>query len=347
MFNLLAENWRPLGLERFGPPARFSWLLITPVASYGSARHLVLILLDRASTRPVLVAKLPRLAGDHLYLEHEVVALRAAQAARPSGFDSIPRVVATGEVSGRRLLVETALDGRQMTPAFLRRRFEACTAAVTEWLIEFHQATADPRGVNVTALLDRPLEDFAPMLIRTNEDEWLVRRTRAILAPLCDARLPAVFEHGDLFYPNLLLHDGSIAVLDWETGEPRGFPAGDLFFFLGCAAFARASQADDDVDVGPFDEAFFPAASWTRPFIRRYVEALGLDCALLTPLFIAFWTRFVVTKAARMAGAAARDFDSLRRTGTLEHMARHLHALREYHLWRHAVLNIDRLHWDL
>lgn len=345
MFNWLAENWRRLGLDAYGAPSRFSWLLLTPNPCHAAARHLILLVLDRASAQPVIVAKLPRLADDNVQIEREIRSLKLAQAARPAGFESIPRIITTAEIAGRRLLLETALHGKRMTPELVQHSFTKCAEAVVAWVIEFNLATADACGCNYHELIEMPLQFFTPMLACSSEDEWLMQRTLEATAPLRSQPVPAVFEHGDLFFPNILLANGSAGVLDWETGEPHSFPAGDLFFFLGYAAFARSGRYASSDCVRPFDQAFFPAAPWTQEYIALYVRALGLNPELLTPLFVAFWTRCLLTKAVRMHASPPFHHENSHPTVAVENEAAELHRTRDYNVWRHTLYNVSRLNW--
>src|SRR5690606_23163251 len=74
----------------------------------------------------------------------------------------------------------------------------------------------------------------------------LVGATTAALATLRSSALPPVFEHGDLGHPNLVvLADGGIGVLDWETARRDGLPLHDLVFFLGYVALATARPGEE------------------------------------------------------------------------------------------------------
>lgn len=335
VLSYLAENPDRLGCHDLGPCSRFSCVLLTRWLSPAS-RHIVFVVVDSDSAQPVFIARMPRIPCDDTQLNREIRNLRLAQAVRPSGFDSIPRVVAAEMTASGTLLIETALQGTPMTPALLRGRFWECVQAVADWLIDFHQATARDHGCNYDELLERPLHRWAHLI--APEDAWLLPRTLEVTAPLRQARFPAVFEHGDLRDANLLLANGRAAVLDWETAMPHCFPAGDLFFFLTYAAWAHAGHCDCDSDfTRALHHTFLPLAGWVQPFVRAYFRALDLDPQLQAPLFAAFWARYFLGFAERVTAddilPPINQAEDNRELG------------RYYRLWRYALCNIDRLHW--
>src|SRR5262249_20122804 len=150
--------------------------------------------------------------------------------------------VAFEEHLGRPILVETALVGAPMDPATVRRSQARCCAAVAGWLADLPQPERTAHGDAVSwfgRLAEGPLRHFERVFPLNVEEQRLLERTWELIAPLRDAELPLVFEHGDLSHPNImLLKNGAPGVVDWELAEPRGLPACDLFFFLTYIAFA-------------------------------------------------------------------------------------------------------------
>src|SRR5512141_1974117 len=120
----LAENRQRLELDRYDVPTRLSCVLVTP--RFRASRHVVFLVLPEGQAEPVLVAKVPRLAGMNQGVEREAANLRTAQASRPRGFDSIPRLVAYESYRGQPLLVETALRGPLMDPGRVRADLPGC-----------------------------------------------------------------------------------------------------------------------------------------------------------------------------------------------------------------------------
>jgi len=329
-----------LDLGHYGIPARISCLVVTP--GFRASNHVVFLVLADGKPDPVLVAKVPRLAGASASVEREVANLQAVQASRPGGFDSIPRVVAFEEYHGRPILVETALVGRSMDPASVRRDLAGCCDAVIGWLTDVqrpHPSAAD--ADRFERLVEQPLRHFAEVFPVSAEEARLLERTWDLVAPLRRAGLPLVFEHGDLSSPNVMrLKDGAAGVVDWELAQPHGLPACDLFFFLTYAAFAlRRARAQGDY-VAAFHAAFFAPAAWARPYVAAYAERLQMPAHLLTPLFVLCWARYMTSLLVRLDGAQRSDERLGAETATW------LRANRYYALWRHTLAHLNELDWQ-
>jgi hypothetical protein len=306
---------------------------------------------------PLLVAKLPRLsegtsasapngsAGNEAAgasIEREVANLRAVQAGRAGGFDSIPRVVAFEEYLGRPILVETALVGNPLDPAAVRRDQARGCEAVVGWLAELPRPAPGADGVEAGwfhRLVERPLRHFERIFPLSVEEQRLLEQTWELIAPLRDADLPLVFEHGDLRHPTLLqLKRGAPGVVDWELAEPRGLPTYDLFFFLTYVAFASRDARKGGEHLAAFHAAFFGRAAWARTYVAAYAGRLRLPPHTLTPLFVLCWARYMTSLLLRLDAAPA--------SGQLaRETADWLRANRYYALWRHAVTNARALDW--
>ncbi len=326
-----------LDLGRYGVSSRMSCVVVTP--RFRASSHVVFLVLAEGKPDPVLVAKVPRIAGISTGLEREVANLRAVQASRAGGFDSIPRAVAFEPYRGRPILVETALVGRSMDPASVRRDLVGCCDAVTAWLADVQRPHHGVAGADwFERLIGRPLRHFADVFPLSTEEARLLERTWDLVAPLYQARLPLVFEHGDLSSPNvMLLKEGGVGVVDWELAEPRGLPACDLFFFLTYAAFALFNARAHGNYVPAFHAAFFGPSAWARPYVAAYAERLDLPPHLLTPLFVLCWARYMTSLLVRL-GNAERSHEQFG-----SDTAAWLRANRYYALWRHTLAHVDDL----
>lgn len=337
----LQNNRDRLGLERYGVPARLSCVVVTP--RFRASSHVVFLLVPVGSPEPVLVAKMPRLAGASARLEREAINLQAIQATRPGGFDSIPRVITFEEYHGHPILLETALVGRPMDRATVRRSLAGCCDAVTHWLAEVQppgrtSAATDPHWFE--RLVEQPLRYFADHFPLSTDEAQLLKRTWDLVMPLRDMNLPLVFEHSDLAAPNLmLLKNGAPGVVDWELAEPRGLPATDLFFFLTYAAFALHATRTVNDYAAAFHRAFFGPSAWAHPHVRDYAERLQLPPQALTPLFVLCWARYTTSLLLRL-GAVDRSGERFSAD-----TAEWLRANRYYALWRHAVTHVGELDW--
>ena len=91
VLTFLRENSQRLRLERFGDLAGYSAVVATP--RFKASSHLIFFLLPPGSQQAALVAKVPRIAGNYRQLEIETTNLINLQSIRPTGFDSVPKVV--------------------------------------------------------------------------------------------------------------------------------------------------------------------------------------------------------------------------------------------------------------
>lgn len=345
VLSFLSANRERLGLERYGLRGTMSFLIVTP--RFRASRHVVVLVMPEGTTEPALVAKVPRLRDDTAGVAREAANLRAARDALSGEVGTIPLVVALEENRGRPILLETALVGRPMAPAAVRRDPSRCVDAVTAWLTKLSLASASRAETQAgwgERLLEAPLRRLDGVFPPGEEPSALVERTRELLLPLRQAELPLVFEHGDLSHPNvLLLEDGRVGVVDWELAEPRGLPVRDLFFFLTYVAFAERRATDVAGQVAAFHDAFVRPRGWARPVVAAYAERLGLEPSLLTPLFVACWASYTAGLLARLggdagAGAAGRPLSSA--------PGKWLQGNRYFALWRHALAHANVLHWQ-
>ena len=337
----LQDNWERLQLERYSPTRQLSTVMITP--RFRASSHVVYLLLPQGQAEPVMVAKVPRLAGPSASVKREVANLRAVQDSYPEGFSTIPRVIAFEEHASRQFLLETALTGKPMDPPAVRSDADRCCRAVLDWLGELQVATKQTvqgDGDWYENLVVEPLRRFRNLLPLSNEEwQWLIK-TEELVAPLQEADLPLVFEHGDLSHPNVMwLHDGQPGVVDWELAAPRGLPGFDLFFFLSYVAFAKHRARSSGAYLPAFRAAFFGEAAWAIPYIRAYGERLQLPEGTPVALFMLTWLRYAASLLGRLDEAPQTS-------GALSaETAVWLRENRYYEMWRYAVTHVDELRW--
>jgi aminoglycoside phosphotransferase len=295
---------------------------------------------DRAE--PILVVKLPRLPGDNERLDREVANLHVANRARAEDDKSIPRVMAYEDYHEHRLLIETAVPGRPMSPAIVRQQPELCLEAVLTWLLDLQQATVSstPRDDRdwFERLIEQPLQQFNALLPESAEAARLVEQTLTLMRPWRDHDMPLVMEHGDFSSPNILQDEnGSVGVVDWELAEPKGLPAADLFFFLTYIAFARQNARKNVDYLKAFQRAFFGSQAWASSYVMRYRERLKIAPETLASLFVATWGRYV-------AGLLMRLQESNEAGGMVgDETVKWLRSNRYYVLWRYAIENLKEI----
>jgi hypothetical protein len=323
----LAERHEELDLAAFGIAPEPACVLLTP--RFGTSRHVVALVLATETGRPALVAKLPRLAGDGAALSREAAGLTAVRRALGET-SSVPRLIAHLTDQAHPLLVETAIDGRPLSPAALARDRDGCVEPAVAWLERVARSSArepgpEDDGVRFRALIEGPLLALAASESADAAPAELVERTLEALAPLRDAGLPLVLEHGDTSHPNLLLRRfGDLAVVDWELANPDGMPGHDLGFFLVYAAGA-ARRRDEAQTARRLHDAFFGPEPWAWRWWARYMHSLNLDPDLGGRLWLA--------SCARAVAVGARRGHGLRGAANV----------RQLPLWRHAIDHLDQL----
>jgi hypothetical protein len=306
------------GLDRDEGP--LSCLFLTP-RFRSSASVVVLVTVGRSAT-PRLVVKLPRAETATGSLAREAAGLGAAATHGLDADGSAPRLVFLGEpeaLGGWPVLVETAVPGRPLDAAAVRRRPSRAANAVEAWVRRVAEGAPRERGAErVDRLVAAPLEPIAAL---GPDERALVEQTLEVCRPLAQAELPVVLEHGDLSHPNVLLGAGGrIGTVDWELAELRGFPLHDLTFFLGYVAGARRRARTP----AAHEAAVRRADGDTTARLRRRAAALDIAPELIPPLVAASWAR---QAAAAWQRTDQRDPDWLRRS-------------RVVRLWRLAIREV-------
>ncbi len=332
------KRWNRLDLDRYSTSRRLSFVVLTP--RFKTSTHLIFLLIPEGELEPALVAKVPRFQGHCATTKREAERLHQIQTRRPGGFDSIPRLVGFEPFAGRTILIETAMRGRAMDQAMVRKHAPQCCEGTLSWLIDVQTATRlapDPGGHEILDLIER---DLVELQATFPAEKSLLDRTRELVALLSSANIPLVLEHGDLSHPNVMVGPrGAVSVIDWELAELRGLPASDLFFFLAYVARAIRRTRSETETLAAMDQAFFMRGSWTRPYVGRYADALGLPKEILGPLFVASWVRQVAGLVRRVGnGEGCHQLPTDKGAG----------ALGDWRLgvWRRAVEQADRLGWD-
>jgi len=346
----LAANRGRLGLGRLvdGPTAT---LLITP--RFQASAHVVGLVTPRRSGRPSVVVKVHRLAGFTRTLESEAASLTALADLRPGGTAGVPRLLAHESIAGHATIIETALAGRPLDPMEVRRDRSAAIEGVGSWLRGLRRMETPGSDDDRWERLILPaLDALEAVLADEAVDAERVRRARELVAPLRAAELPVFIEHGDLSHPNLLLLDAGpparIGVVDWELGEPRGLPLGDLLFFLGYVAIAERRPRTPEEHADAIEAAFGGPAAWAAAAAARQADVEGIDRALLGPLLVATWTRALVRLLGRLdgnpdhrPGGAEIGADADAATG------RRLRGHRYHAIWRRVVEQASNVRWDI
>jgi aminoglycoside phosphotransferase len=339
VLSYLSENWDYLELNRFGQRNKLTSIVLTP--RFRASAHLIFFILSEKQRDPILVAKVPRIAGDNTRLLCEAENLRQVQSMREGGFSSIPRLIASDDWGGNRLLIATALPGQPMKPAIVREHRTDCINAVLSWLLKVQVASRlssreEPNWY--TRLVEQPIKYLASVFDVSSSEYQLLGNLRELIHPLQHTELPLVFEHGDLSSPNILMgRNSEIGVVDWELSDPRGYPSGDLFFFLTYVAFATTKARSLKDYVTAFDEAFFGKEAWAVPYLYEYADAINLPTEAIKPLFLLYWCRNLAKLAGRL------EYGDDRKSGLSSETNNWLASNRFFALWKHAMENSDKM----
>lgn len=313
--------------------------LLTP--SFDASSHAVFLIREPDSPSPLLVVKVPRLQGDTTALVREAENLKTVQSARPGGFDSVPRLLALEEQAGVLYLVQTGLPGDPLSGAYTRAQRDVAAALLLGWVTELGRSTAHgPPARARRRWVDEPLEVLDRSLAGSPLGARLSAETRRLADRLTSAGLPAVFEHGDLSAPNLLVASGGrLGVVDWEMGDRDGMPGQDLFFTL--AFLAVSSEGGDTLprQLDAFRKAFFGTDAWARPFAAAYARAFEIPDELMPALFALCWCRYLAWSIDRTHGAGGHGVGGAAADIDLAWIARN----RFFAFWREAVDRADEL----
>jgi hypothetical protein len=301
---------------------RPSWALLTP--RFSASAHVVLLLIDDGEARHV--AKLARLTGDDGPTHEGRLLLSLAAAGMPSG--GAPTVVASTEIAGHAALVESALAGRPLDRARVRRDPRRWIGAASRWVERLPRLTGDV--ADLESLVRRPLNAVSSAIPSTGAHASLVARTARAVQALDGIALPAVVEHGDLSHPNVLVRDdGELGVLDWERARPDGLILNDLCFFLGYVALATAGEGVNPMDG--FDRVLAEGSWGAVQALRAEADRYRVDRDLLPSLVIACWLRAFAGHLGEAPGASGSGWSG---SGS---------ASRYYRMWEGAVDRQEQL----
>jgi len=312
------------------PAARplFEWLFRlhedVAVTGDGGAEHVVAVTSWRAQGGPTvlhvlalgceqaaLVVKVPGAPDDVTRIEEEEAILRRLGPAARAAGARLPVARLARLPDGRPVLVQTAVQGRPLA-AVIAERPSTVTAIlddVSAWLERWNRATRRLEPLDA-AVLDRELLQPAALVtphIATGEQyrAWLVARC----ARLAGARVPFTACHNDLTMRNVLVDgEAPLGIVDWETGEEKGLPNGDLAYSVVDAVAAATGYASR---VAAFAKCFFqegehaPVAS---RLLARSCHVLEVSPALAEIAFHACWVRHAADELRASGGKGRGPF---------------------------------------
>jgi aminoglycoside phosphotransferase len=325
----LQAHYEEFGLDRYGLGRQWESILLTP--RFPTSRHVVALVFMPGSREPGLVVKVPRQAGDNGSVRNEAAVLRELALAAGGATTGVPEVVGLQEAGPYTVLVETALTGTPLDPRLVAEDFSRAVSAGTEFVRSLPCTRSAPANTDwYERTVAAPLEALAALPGQQADTERLVERTHELLAPLRNALLPAVVEHGDLSHPNLFLkEDGGLQVVDWERSRTDGIPGHDLVFYLQYLSESNERAFSRGDQLVAFEKAF-GRGGWALEPLQGHLEFRGVDTALVQLLVAASWARSAATLAYRLQGETGTQAGSTAVQAAME-------SDRDFWLWRHVV----------
>jgi hypothetical protein len=274
--------------DAIGSALAGSMLLLTEGAE---ARHKV-VGLSFAGAEPAVAVKCARTAATDRSLEQEAAVLEELARLRPQ-LGLAPKVLARGELAGRRVIAESVVPGRLPAEPLTQATFARLAPQVTDCLLELVDDSPAPPGSDWRRrLVEEPLDRFEQRFAQQLEP-GTIDRARAALATLPE--LPLAWEHRDCAIWNIHVADsGAIGLFDWAGSEPRGLPGLDLAYFLATSAFMidRLEMSEPGPVAASYELLLDPATprgAVAAQCTQRYCERLRLDPDVFALLRLRCW----------------------------------------------------------
>lgn len=268
-----------------------------------ASRKAVMFLFAGEEPEPDLVVKLAREARQNHRLENEWRALNWLAEADVRGDPPRPRFL--GHHAGIAVLGQSAVRGAPFRSRTSARPGCPLARAALEWLLELGVATAHPAASNgaVAAALDDLASRFDALYRLTGRQRAALRRHIDALAS-ASSPLPLVLQHGDPGAWNLLVAAGGTpAFLDWEAAERHGMPLWDVFYFVRSFAVTVARARGRSSSLAAVRRELLADAPLNRLLasaVGRHCDEIGLDRALVEPLFVTCWMHRALKEATRL-----------------------------------------------
>jgi hypothetical protein len=267
------------------PPAA-QLLLLT--GGHRSINKVVGLAFERGEAKPSAAVKFARVPEAEPGLEREARVLRRLGEERPD-FDGAPRLQSKGQRGGRLAVVADVVEGRSLLDQLRPENFEETAMRMTGLLIELAR-TEVPGAEWRRRLVAEPLAQFESQF-GTVVGEATLASIRAALLGL--GELPPAPEHRDCSPWNVVIAPGGDPVLlDWESAEPDGLPALDLFYFLVNCAFVLDHAFESGSTRESYARLLDPDSDYGRiaqRAVTEYATALRISPADFRRLRLLCW----------------------------------------------------------
>jgi hypothetical protein len=223
----------------------------------------------------------------------------------------VPEPVATFDLDGIPVLMESRVDGRPAAPELMRRpaRLEATFAGVAEWLERWQEGTVH-HGPLSRELLDRELlEPAAAVAGELGEGNRYVRALEALCDRVTGTPAPLADAHNDLTMWNVLIDDeGRLGVVDWESAVAATLPLKDFFYMAADAVAATDRYRNRPAAVRECFVRGRGHAALVADRSDRIAGALGVTDELMEVCFHACWVGHAANEKRAAEPGADRPF---------------------------------------
>jgi glycosyltransferase involved in cell wall biosynthesis len=267
------------------PPAA-SLLLLT--GGHRSINKVVGLAFEEGVERPSAAVKFARVAEAEPGLEREARVLRRLGEERPD-LAGVPHLRSKGRRGGRLAVVEDVVEGHSLLDLLRPENFEETAMRVTGLLVEL--ARTEVPGVEWRRrLVEEPLAEFESQFGAVIGEAALAS-IRTTLGEL--GELPPAPEHRDCSPWNVIVTPaGEPVLLDWESAEPDGLPALDLFYFLVNCVFVLDGAFESGSTRESYARLLDPDSEYGRiaqKAVTEYATALGIAGADFRRLRLLCW----------------------------------------------------------
>jgi len=211
-----------------------------------------------------------------------------------------------GHHAGLAVLGQGAIDGVPLRARTTARPGCPHARAATGCLLAVGAATADrdvASSADVAGALRTLLDRFAE-LYRPSHAEYAALSTQIAAVARSADPFPVVMQHGDPGVWNVLIAAGDRPVfLDWEAAEEHGMPLWDVFYLARSVAVTVARAAGTRDALRGFSEQVLaggPLGDELAADVDRHCADIGLDRALVEPLFLTCWMHRALKEAMRL-----------------------------------------------
>jgi|LGOV01.1.fsa_nt_gb thiamine kinase-like enzyme len=228
------------------------------------------------SSQPLYFAKIARIAKTN-HLKNEFRNLNFLQAKLSNSLSqSLPNVKLYTCVNLHETLVFEYFNNDRLSDILgfpvTTKKETFLLKKILRWLCEFNGNMRQPMSKQHFNQLIR--DPISTILKNKAIDVSLKVKAKQSLEILSEhlSSLFVTFEHGDFQGNNILLNEKNhLLFVDWESGEPEGLPAVDLFHLL--------------MQVG------LPEKSYLLDFLIEYCRHVNLPMNILPSLYVAFLIR--------------------------------------------------------